>query len=120
MIERNNPSADATESSATSSQEIPEDDEEFLVVGNSLAESAVEVFPQIGEYWEINNGTHTMLVTVVENDPILVCYFEPCSRTNAYRLNETKFEACLEDFVRKVPEPVIRPVGRNRLFYQFN
>ena len=64
------------------------------------------VVPRVGEFWEVRNGSHSMYVTIVEDNPdgqCSICYFEEC-RNGHYRLNDKKFEDCLEDFVHKVGE----------------
>ena len=54
---------------------------------------------------EVKNGTYEMFVTVVEQDPFAVKYFEPASRGTLNRFNETKFEVCKEYFVWRINEP---------------
>ena len=75
--------------------------------------------PDIGQYWEISNGKDLIYAQVVEKDPFMVQFFEPNSISDAYRLNDLKFEVLQEDFVRKVQEPQLIAVGRNRVNYIF-
>ena len=49
----------------------------------------------------------------------MVQFFEPNSRSNAYRLNDVKFEVLPEDFDRKVKDPQLVAVGRSRANYVF-
>ena len=45
--------------------------------------------PEINQYWEINNGKHSLYAYVVETDAFMVQFFEPnTSRSEAYRLND--------------------------------
>ena len=75
--------------------------------------------PDIGQYWEISNGKDSIYAQVVEKDPFMVQFFEPNSIGDAYRLNDLKFEVLHEDYVRKVQEPQLIAVGRNRVNYIF-
>ena len=50
----------------------------------------------------------------------MVQFFEPnTSRSDAYRLNDVKFDVLPEDFVRKVKDPQLVAVGRSRANYVF-
>ena len=50
----------------------------------------------------------------------MVQFFEQdTSRSDAYRLNDGKFEVLPEDFVRKVKYPQLVAVGRSRVKYVF-
>ena len=50
----------------------------------------------------------------------MVQFFElNTSRSDAYRLNDVKFEVLPEDFVRKVKDPQLVAVGRSRVNYVF-
>ena len=50
----------------------------------------------------------------------MVQFLEPnTSRNDAYQLNDVKFEVLPEDFVRKVKDPHLVAVGRNRVNYVF-
>ena len=72
------------------------------------------VVPSVGEFWEVRNGSPSMYVTIMEDNPdgqCSICYCEEC-RNGHYRLNDKKFEACLEDFVHKVEEPTTIPGWR--------
>ena len=75
--------------------------------------------PEINQYWELSNGKDSLYVYVVETDPFMVQFFEPNSRRDGYRLNDVKFEVLPEDFVRKVKDPQLVAVGRNRVNYVF-
>ena len=75
--------------------------------------------PDIGQYWEISNGKDSIYAQFVEKDPFMVQFFEPNSISDAYRLNDLKFEVLHEDFVRKVQEPQLIAVGRSRINYIF-
>ena len=49
--------------------------------------------PEINQYWEVSNGKDSLYAYVVETDPFMVQYFVPkTSRSDAYRLNDVKFE----------------------------
>ena len=65
--------------------------------------------------WENINSAQ-----VVEKDPFMVQFFEPNLIGDAHRLNDLKFEVLYEDFVRKVQEPRLIAVGRNRVNYIFS
>ena len=69
--------------------------------------------PDIGQYWEINNGKDSIYAQIVENDPFIVQFFEPNSIGDAYRLSDLKFKVFQKDFVRKVQEPQLIAVGRS-------
>ena len=75
--------------------------------------------PDIGQYWEISNGNDSLYALVIEKDPFMVQFFEPTVRSDVYRLNDLKFEVLSEDFVRKMEEPELIPVGRSRVNYYF-
>ena len=50
----------------------------------------------------------------------MVQFFElNTSRSDAYRLNDVKFEVLPEDFVRKVKDSQLVAIGRNRVNYVF-
>ena len=55
--------------------------------------------PDIGQYWELCNGKDSAYAQVVEKDPFMVQFFELNSISDAYRLNDIKFEVLHEDFV---------------------
>ena len=47
-------------------------------------------------------------------------FFQPnSSRSDAYRLNDIKFEVLPEDFVRKVKDPQLVAAGRSCVNYVF-
>ena len=47
-------------------------------------------------------------------------FFEPnTSRSDAYRLNDVKFEVLPQDFVRKVKDSQLVALGRNGVNYVF-
>ena len=75
--------------------------------------------PDIGQYWEINNGKDSIYAQVLEKDPFTVQFFESNSIGDAYILNNLKFEVLHEDFVRKVQKPQLYVVGRCRVNYIF-
>ena len=75
--------------------------------------------PEINQYWEISNGRDSLYACVVETDPFMVQFFEPNSRSDAFRLNDVKFEVLPEDFVRKVKDPQLVAVGRSRVNFVF-
>ena len=48
----------------------------------------------------------------------MVQFFEPNTiRSDAYRLNDVKFEVLPENFVRKVKDPRLVAAGRRRVNY---
>ena len=50
----------------------------------------------------------------------MVQFFElNTSKSDAYRLDDVNFEVFLEDFVRKVKDPQLVAIGRNRVNYVF-
>ena len=70
--------------------------------------------PEIKQYWEISNGKDSLYARVVETDPFMVQFFEPNTiRSDAYGLNDVKFEVLPEDFVRKVKDPPLVAAGRS-------
>ena len=76
--------------------------------------------PEINQYWEISDGKDSLYTYVVETDPFTVQFFEPnTSRSDAYRLNDVRFEVLPKDFVRKVKDPQLVAVGRSRVKYGF-
>ena len=55
---------------------------------------------EINQYWKISNGRDSLYTYVVETDPFMVQFFEPnTSRSDAYRLNDVKFEVLPDNFV---------------------
>ena len=76
--------------------------------------------PGINQYWKISNGKDSLYAYVVETDPFMVQFFEPnTSRSDNCPLIDVKFEVLSEDFVRKVKDPQLVPVGRSRVNYVF-
>ena len=76
--------------------------------------------PKIKQYWKISNGKDSLCTCAVETDPFMVQFFElNTSRSDAYRLNDVKFEVLPEDFVRKVKDSQLVAIGRNRVNYVF-
>ena len=76
--------------------------------------------PKIKQYWKISNGKDSLCTCAVETDPFMVQFFElNTSRSDAYRLNDVKFEVLPEDFVRKVKDPLLVAVERSRVNYVF-
>ena len=58
--------------------------------------------PEINQYWEISDGKDSSYAYFVETDPFMVQFFEPnTSRSDAYLLNDVKFEVLPEDFFSK-------------------
>ena len=75
--------------------------------------------PVIGQYWEISNGKDSLNALIIEKDPYIAQFFDPTARNDVYKLNGLKFEVLPEDFVRKMEEPRLIPVGRSRVNYVF-
>ena len=76
--------------------------------------------PQINQYWETSNGKDSLYAYVAETDPFMVQFFElNTTRSDAYRLNDVKFEVLPEDFVRKVKDSQLVEVERIRVNYVF-
>ena len=74
----------------------------------------------INQCWKISNGKDSLYAYVVETDPFMVQFFEPnTSRSDTCPLIDVKFEVLSEDFVRKVKDPQLVPVGRSRVNYVF-
>ena len=98
---------------------------ETVTPADSLSDETISINiennekPEINQYWEISNGKGSLYAYVVETDPFMVQFFEPNSRSDAYRLNDVKFEVLPEDFVRKVKDPQLVLEGRNRVNYVF-
>ena len=76
--------------------------------------------PDVNQYWEISNGRDSLYGIVIQTNPLMVQYFEPTSRGDAYKLNDMKFEVFSADFVRKIKEPELIAVGRSRVNYVFD
>ena len=58
--------------------------------------------PEINQYWEISNGKDPLYTYVVETDPFMVQFFEQkTNRSDAYRLNDVKFEVLPEDLFER-------------------
>ena len=74
---------------------------------------------EINQYCEISNAKNLLYAYVAETDPFMVQFFEPNSRSDAYLLNDVKFEVLPEDFVRKVEDPQLVAIGRSRINYVF-
>ena len=61
-----------------------------------------------------------MYAYVVEANPFMVQFSEPnTGRSDAYRLNDVKFEVFPEYFVGKVKDPQLVAVERSRVNYAF-
>ena len=61
-----------------------------------------------------------MYACIAEMDPFMVQFLEPkTSRSDAYGLDDLKFEVLPEDFARKVKDPQLVAVGRRRVNYVF-
>ena len=73
--------------------------------------------PKVGKYWIMQNGDERLYAVVAEDNPISVQYF--VLKSGSYRLCDERFEATMDDFISKVRDPDIIPVGRNRLYYHF-
>ena len=76
------------------------------------------VNPQVGDYRMMRLGKTNHLAVVTDSNPIMVKYFDKTS--NRYVLGDNKFEAAISDFLRKVQDPEIVLIGRNRLHYIFH
>ena len=75
---------------------------------------------EINQYWGISNGKDSLYTYVIETDPFMVQFLEPnTSRSDAYRLNDVRFEVLPEDFVGKVKDPQLVAVGRSRVNHVF-
>ena len=62
-----------------------------------------------------------MYAIITGQTPICVKYLQQTVRDDAvYTLNDTIFEAFIDDFVAKQPEPSIIPKGKTRIFYVLN
>ena len=99
---------------------------ETVTPADSLSDETVSINiehnekPEINQYWEISNGKDSLYGHVVETDPFMVQFFEPnTSRSDAYRLNDVKFEGLSEDFVQNVKDPQLVAVGRSRVTMYF-
>ena len=75
--------------------------------------------PGIGQYWEISNGNDSLNALIIEKDPYIVQFFDLTGRNDVYKLNDLKFEVLPEDFVRKLEERRLIPVGRSRVSHVF-
>ena len=62
-------------------------------------------------YWS------SLYALVIEKDPFMVQFFEPTVRSDVYWQNDLTFEVLSEDFVRKMEEPELIPVGRSQVNY---
>ena len=81
-------------------------------------ENELQVHPKSGEFWKIRNGTHFLNAFISSENPLVVQYFTPTVKGHAYYLNDTSFDACLEDFHEKIDPPVKIQKGR-RTYYTF-
>ena len=86
-----------------------------------IFENIPEIQPEIeiGQYWKVKNGTHSLYAVISSKEPIEVQYFEPTVQGNFHSLNETEFEVFLEDLDEKIEPPKILRKGRTRTFYDF-
>ena len=96
---------------------------ETVTLADSLSDETISINiennenPEIKQYWEISTGKDSLHAYVVETDPFIVQFFEPnTSRSDAYWLNDVRFEVLPEDFVLKVKDPQLVVVGRNYVF----
>ena len=96
---------------------------ETVTLADSLSDETISINiennenPEIKQYWEISTGKDSLYAYVVETDPFIVQFFEPnTSRSDAYWLNDVRFEVLPEDFVLKVKDPQLVVVGRNYVF----
>ena len=103
-----------------------EGETETVTPADSLSDETISINiennekPEINQYWEISNGKDSLYAYVVETDPFMVQFFEPnTSISDAYRLNDVKFEVLPKDFVRKVKDPQLAAVGRILVNYVF-
>ena len=99
---------------------------ETVTPADSLSDETISINiennekPEIIQYWEISNGKDSLYAYFVETDPFMVQFFEPnTSRSDAYRLNDVKFEVLPENFVRKMKDPQLVAVGRSPVNYVF-
>ena len=99
---------------------------ETVTPADSLSDETISINiennekPEIIQYWEISNGKDSLYAYFVETDPFMVQFFElNTSRSDAYRLNDVKFEVLPENFVRKMKDPQLVAVGRSPVNYVF-
>ena len=105
-----------------SDTEIPESTQFFYEAFEKQDEEVeeVQVNPKFGEYWSIKNGQNQILYAIVENEnPLAVKYFQPTIRGKSHSLNESIYEASIEDFDKQINPPEIVQKGRNRKYYNF-
>ena len=72
---------------------------EPVTPADSLSDETISINIESND-WEISNSKDSLYAYVVETDPFMVQFFEPNSRSDAYRLNDVNFELLPEDFVR--------------------
>ena len=94
-----------------------------------------EIDPTNGEFWLVRNGKENLYALVDEDDKvdhddkiedpsvdslveIAVKFFR--KKKNYHIIDDTSFTISKDDFIRRVSEPNIIPVGRNRLYYLFD
>ena len=58
-----------------------------------------------------------MYATITLEVTLAVKYLEPTRSQNEYRLSDTEFEVFRGDMMCKVTDPIIFPVGGDRLYY---
>ena len=99
---------------------------ETVTPADSLSDETISINiennekPEINQYWEITNGKDSLHAYVVETDPFMMQFFESnTSISDAYRLNDVKFEVLPKDFVRKVKDLQLAAVGRILVNYVF-
>ena len=78
-----------------------------------------ELMPQVGEYWKVRNGRDYLFAIVTSEVPLEVRYFEPCAKKGFLCLNDTIFEAFLQDLNEKIHPPESIQMGK-RVFYSFD
>ena len=94
-----------------------------------------EVFhPMNGEFWLVRHGKEK-LYALVDNmghqedkddqngeddavDEITVKFFQ--KKNNYHIIDDTKFTITKDDFISRVAEPSLLPIGKSRVYYLFN
>ena len=63
-----------------------------------VTENTLKENPKLGQYWRVKNGQEFLYALIVDENPIVVQYFEPTVKGQYYSLNQRKFEVFNEDF----------------------
>ena len=75
----------------------------------------------IRQYREISSGNDSLNTLVIGKDPFIVQFVTQLYvGSDVYQQNNLKFELRTGDFVRKLKEPELIPVGRSRVNYYLN